>query len=454
MPTLPSEFTATLPAAGADTGYASRLLNDLGFTGIATDPEENQHPARRWADCGLMYLTGNRDGPPEICPVPLPSCADGALNAFRALVNKPILPQVDGAQLLTERAAITGYRRNGSGSLQDHCQLLSTADGEIGLNLARHDDWELVPAWLQQEDVFDWQRVAHQVRGMTTGELVAQGRLLGLAVVDAATWPTDTISRDVIPKQKPGWFSIVHRAEASAPNTGRPPRVVDLSSLWAGPLCSQLWQLAGAEVIKVESSQRPDGARLGSPEFFDLLNQGKESVVLELHTASGRRQLLDLIQQADMVLEASRPRALRQMGIIAEDIMASHPALSWISITGYGRAEPQANWVAYGDDAGVAAGLSTILHDVSGEWLICGDAIADPLTGMHAALAGWAAWLSGGGQLIELSLEQTVRHCITATAPRQGSYGNRYRRWQQYLADNRLAAQPPQRRTKAPLSVP
>jgi len=128
------------------------------------------------------------------------------------------------------------------------------------------------------------------------------------------------------------------------------PRVIDLSALWAGPLCSNLWQAAGAEVIKVESSQRADGARSGSRAFFEQLNRGKESVVLDLHRPSGQQALRDLLSQADIVLEASRPRALRQMGIIAEELVGETPNLSWVSITGYGRREPQANWIAYGDD--------------------------------------------------------------------------------------------------------
>ena len=93
--------------------------------------------------------------------------------------------------------------------------------------------------------------------------------------------------------------------------------------------------------------------------------------------------------------------------------------------------------------AGVAAGLSNILHQVTGEWLICGDAIADPLTGLHAALMGWASWLHGGGHLLDLSLEKTVRYCIAATAPADGDYSARQQRWTQYLQAHALEPLPP-----------
>ena len=83
------------------------------------------------------------------------------------------------------------------------------------------------------------------------------------------------------------------------------------------------------------------------------------------------------------------------------------------------------------------------MHDVYQQWLVCGDAIADPLTGIHASLAGWASWLAGGGQLLELSLEGTVRHCISATAPPDGDFKARQAHWQQHLDDNGIIAAAP-----------
>src|SRR5690606_35532445 len=84
--------------------------------------------------------------------------------------------------------------------------------------------------------------------------------------------------------------------------------------------------------------------------------------------------------------------------------------LSWISITGYGRRAPQEQWIAYGDDAGVAAGLSELMRMTSGRSLVCADAIADPLTGLHAALAAWATYRKGGGELLSLSLRDVAAH--------------------------------------------
>ena len=130
--------------------------------------------------------------------------------------------------------------------------------------------------------------------------------------------------------------------------------VVDLSSMWAGPLCARLLGLAGAQVIKVESADRPDGARAGDRRFFDWLHAGHRSVVVDFRSESGRAALAALLETADVVIEASRPRALAAFGL-APETTPHRDGQVWLSITGYGRAE--ADRVAFGDDAAVAGGL-------------------------------------------------------------------------------------------------
>src|SRR5207253_5303213 len=98
--------------------------------------------------------------------------------------------------------------------------------------------------------------------------------------------------------------------------------VADLSSLWAGPLCAHLLQLAGARVVKVESLHRPDGARSGPAAFFDLLHGGQEAVAIDFRHADGRASLRRLVEAADVVVEGSRPRALEQLGVVAEGVLA------------------------------------------------------------------------------------------------------------------------------------
>lgn len=405
-----SPLNAAHPAAAP--AYASQLLQSLGLRSPRPLAASDEHPALAWARSGLMHLTGPRHGPGLMCPAPLASCADGALAALACLGQPGAFPGWRGSQLLGERAAITGDARQGAVSPGGDCRLLEAADGFLALNLPRDDDWTLLPAWLERDEApGDWAGVAEAVRPRRVADLVERARLLGLAAAPdgAPVAPADWVAVSESGRSR---RSGLRRAGASWRNT-EAPLVVELASLWAGPLCGHLLQRLGAEVVKVESPDRPDGARAGPPAFCDLLNAGKASVALDLASAPGRAQLRDLLLRADIVIEGSRPRALRQMGIEAQAILEDNPPLTWVSITGYGREPGVENHAAYGDDAGVAAGLSHLMHEATGERMICGDAIADPLTGLHAALAAWGSFRSGGGRLVGVSLRDVVGHCLS-----------------------------------------
>jgi len=168
--------------------------------------------------------------------------------------------------------------------------------------------------------------------------------------------------------------------------------------MWAGPLCASLLGLAGADVVKVESPGRPDGARLGPPALYDLLHAGHRSVSVDLRGPD----LLRLLRSADVVLESSRPRALEQLGIDREAV-AAETGCVWVSVTGRGLDAPDANRPAFGDDAAVAGGLVATDPDDGGP-LFCGDALADPVTGMIAAVDALAARAAGGPWIVDAGL--------------------------------------------------
>jgi len=173
--------------------------------------------------------------------------------------------------------------------------------------------------------------------------------------------------------------------------------VADLSSMWAGPLCGRLLAQAGATVVKVESKARPDGTRAGPPAFFDWMNSGKLSYAVDFGKPTGLRQLLEA---ADVVIESSRPAALARRGLGAADV-APRDGRVWVRITGHGTEGDRANWVAFGDDAAVSGGLVGNAH---GGPVFCGDAIADPLTGLNAAAAVAESLSRGGGELIDMTM--------------------------------------------------
>jgi hypothetical protein len=408
---LPDGQRPRIAGRGAACDYAAALLAALGGSAERSEGDIMPHPDCDWARSGAMALTGPADGPPRLAPGPLASCARGAALALAALSGNGDWRELDAPALLGERAAIFGLERRGTISPGGSCRLLRAADGWIALNLARPEDRELLPAWLGDAAIDDaWVFVEKRVPQRSSAELLERGRLLGLPIAPAAAPPA----------QAPPWFRLAANGPRARRDPTAKPLVVDLSSLWAGPLCSSLLARAGARVVKVESTRRPDGARAGRTAFFDLLNAGKASVALDFGSDAGREALRALIERADIVVEASRPRALLQLGVDAAELVARRPGLTWISITGYGRSEPYANRVAFGDDAAVAAGLATATGDAAGPPLFCGDAIADPLTGLHAALAARAAHLGGGGVLLDFALRDVAANalCFDAKAPR------------------------------------
>ncbi len=402
---LGRSFTVSGSGVGAD--YAACLLRGLAAHVVCEAGDPEPHPDLQWADCGAMALTGWPDASPMLAPAPLAACARGALLALRCVAGDSGLESLDGAALLAERAALLGLSRQGSTSPGGSCRLLPTADGWFAVNLARADDVRLLPAWLGDGKLDDpWRFLVERVAQRPSAELVERGRGLGLAVA-AVERPS---------RLSPPWLRVVHRGKLRPESRAETPLVIDLSSLWAGPLCTHLLTQVGARVIKVESLGRPDGTRSGPREFFDLMHAGHRSVALDFSSDQGRQQLRGLLQAADIVVESARPRALRQLGIEAEKLVEEVPGLTWVGISGYGRSEPEANWVAFGDDAGVAAGLTVATHD-AGAPVFCGDAIADPLTGLHAAVAALASWSAGGGQLLDLSLRNVAAHVLGFGGP-------------------------------------
>jgi crotonobetainyl-CoA:carnitine CoA-transferase CaiB-like acyl-CoA transferase len=123
------------------------------------------------------------------------------------------------------------------------------------------------------------------------------------------------------------------------------------------------------------------------------------------------------------------------------------PGKTWISITGYGRSGDAANWVAFGDDAAVSAGLSTLVSDADETPIFCGDAIGDPLAGMHAALAGWQRWQSGRGGLISIALGDVIGHVIDfGRLADADAAADRRRDWQALLDRTGVSAAAPRAR--------
>jgi len=385
-----------------------------------------------------MALSGPHGGAPRLAPGAPAACAASALAAIRSLAPVSLPPDLDGPALLGERAALLGLTRRGATSPGGSAKLLRAADGWLAVSLPRDGDLELLPAWLGEGDTADpWAFVGRRTSRRPVREVVERARLLGLAV--AAVGESA--------RGRPWLREEVHGGAVS-PRPLRERLVVDLSSLWAGPLCGHLLSLCGARVVKVESTRRPDGARAGAAAFFDLLNAGKQSVTLDFAAERGRAQLRALLRRADVVIESSRPRALAQLGIDAAAMVAEVPGLVWVSLTGYGREEPGAHWIAFGDDAAAAGGL--VIGAEGESPCFCGDAIADPLSGLHAARAVLEARAAGGGRLLDVSMSAVAAHARGLPAP--GPEARVVRRdggWEVEAAGRRQRVLPPRARRVA-----
>lgn len=389
-----------------------------------------------WATSGLMHLTGPVTGPPALPPGPIATRLRGAAAAASLLAQLGGGPPLalDGAALAAERAATAGLHRRGRRSAGGTCRLVPAADGWLAVNLARPDDVDAVPAWLREPTGPDpWPTVARVAGRGRAVDLAASARVLGLPVSvlgDPGTTDEQLRARGQAWPLAPFLVDEIARVARRRTGSARPGRfrsapvagavVVDLSSLWAGPLCAHLLGLAGARVIKVESTTRPDGARRGPPAFFDLLHAGHRCHAVDLAHPAGRAELQALVAAADVVVEASRPRALDQLGIDRRPTI-DHGG-TWVAVTGYGHTGPWRQAVAFGDDAAVAAGCVARVApgapgapgvvDVGpparpGPWF-CADALADPAAGLHAAVAALACIVGGGGHVVDVALREAA----------------------------------------------
>ena len=310
---------------------------------------------------------------------------------------------VDPPELLAQRVRHTGWQAGPSQSVGGSCHLMLTSDEQwVAINLARPEDHELLgiffPTTLKSDHKINVSLLRFQVRQCPTDMLIEFAIEVGLPIsrLGEVTNKYSVCELPIAIQQFEKQLDLTLSSQL---------RVVDLSSLWAGPLCSHLLHRCGYSVTKVESQQRPDGARFGNPKFFAELDAGKNHVEIDFSSNDGINQLHEMIRDADVVIEGSRPRALQQLGIDAEQILSEARPRMWLSITGYGREGSAGQRVGFGDDCAVAGGL--VDHSPSGPQFV-GDAVADPITGLVAATAILRAVKEQKSCLIGVSLAETA----------------------------------------------
>lgn len=299
----------------------------------------------------------------------------GVLRERLALL--PAAARLEPAQLLL-RDAPGGLAPPDHRSANRQCRLIEACDGWFALNLPREDDRELIPALTGCEFGHEvWAAVEEAARNERAADFVARAIELQLP----AALPGEAVPLPLA-------------SSAAAPRPGL--RVTDLSALWAGPLCAGLLARAGAEVTRIESVRRPDPTPQASPLLDARINGAKRRISLDL---SDREALLALVRASDVLVTSARPAALARLGLDPAELLAERPDLIWIAITAHGW---DTDRVGFGDDCAVAGGLLG-----EGPFFL-GDALADPLTGLEAALAALERLGRGECGLIDLPLARVA----------------------------------------------
>ena len=196
-------------------------------------------------------------------------------------------------------------------------------------------------------------------------------------------------------------------------------RVLDLSRVLAGPLCTMILGDLGADVVKVERPGTGDDTRTWGPPwsegpdgresaYYLCVNRNKRSVAADLKTEEGRALVRRLARDADVLVENFAPGTMERAGLGWDDLSAGNPRLVWCTITGYGADGPEAGRPGYDFSVQARAGWMAITGEPGGAPTKVGVAVVDVLTGQNAALAILAALrerdAGGQGQRVEVSL--------------------------------------------------
>ncbi len=266
--------------------------------------------------------------------------------------------------------------------------------------------------------------------------------------------PAPTLN-DRAPDARPSPRRTPAATPASAPAPGELDglpyagvRVLDLTSFWAGPLCTHVLGMLGAEVLHVESTARPDGTRLLSglrfsePSWwersgiFSGLNTNKRGLALDLATDAGKEVLARVIATCDVVVENNTPRVLEQLGFDAAAVRALRPDVVMVRMPGFGLDGPWRDDPAFAFVIEDAAGL-TWLTGHADALPVSPYCVGDSNAGAHALCALQLALehrrRTGEGVVVEAAMvdaalaiaaEQVVEHAAHgALLERDGNRG-------------------------------
>ena len=225
-------------------------------------------------------------------------------------------------------------------------------------------------------------------------------------------------------------------------------RVLDLSWVWSGPLVTSILADLGAEVIKIEHPSRLDSVRQrGRPirdgkeaegpvvelnPWFNQLNHGKKSVVLDIKSPAGQADIIRLAESCDVVVENMRPGALDKLGLGYSDFVKVNPAVVMLSMSLVGRAGPLKHMKGYAGIMTSMAGLESLVghEEEDGSQVVVGmakTALGDPNAAAHGVAVLMAALhrrkITGRGMLIDLSQTDAILSILIGPLIESQLYG-------------------------------
>jgi crotonobetainyl-CoA:carnitine CoA-transferase CaiB-like acyl-CoA transferase len=202
-------------------------------------------------------------------------------------------------------------------------------------------------------------------------------------------------------------------------------RVLDCSTILAGPLICQILGDYGADVIKVEHPERPDGMRGhgravdGHGLWWKEISRNKRTIGLHLGREEGAAVLLDLVRDADVLVENFRPGTLERWGLDPDRLHEANPRLVVVRVTGFGQDGPYRDRPAFGTLVEAMSGFAHLTGQPDGPPTLPAFGLADSIAGMAGVSAVMMALYhrdakGGSGQVVDLSLLEPI---MTAVGP-------------------------------------
>jgi formyl-CoA transferase len=211
-------------------------------------------------------------------------------------------------------------------------------------------------------------------------------------------------------------------------------KVVELGQLIAGPFAAKLLGEFGAEIIKIEPPKTGDPLRKwrkledGTSLWWHVQSRNKKSVTLDLKTPEGREILLELLKDADILIENFRPGTMENWGMDWEKLHKLNPKLIMVRVSGYGQTGPYRDRPGFGMIGEAMGGLPYLNGEPGRPPVRCGISIGDSLSALYAVIGALLALShrnqhGGKGQCIDVALYESVFAMMESLLPEYDHFG-------------------------------